>query len=191
MPAALSPTPPGLPLADERTVIEAVLRAAVTQSDAFHHEARAFRNRLVIMTLIALGSSACMVVLQWRLDGAEIVRPPGTGAEHLARWATLLLVMVFGAIGALISAIPSASKIPRVRSPFNFPLQQALLKIVLGSLTAIVGVVVTGSSGVTNGYGSLQSLIGVAVVFGASQQAVTQFLDKRATAIIDAAPGPS
>jgi hypothetical protein len=78
--------------------------------------------------------------------------------------------------------------IPNVTSPFNFPLQQAFVKTTFGALTAIVGVVAIGNAGVTNGFDSLQSLIGVAVIFGAGQQAVTQFLDKRAGKIIDSAP---
>jgi hypothetical protein len=47
-----------------------------------------------------------------------------------------------------------------------------------------VGVIVTGSAGVTTGYASMQALAGVALVFGAAQQAVTQFLDRRADQIL-------
>jgi hypothetical protein len=52
----------------------------------------------------------------------------------------------------------------------------------------LVGVVVIGNSGLANGFASLQPLLGVAIVFGAGQQAVTQFLDKRAGEIIASAP---
>ena len=50
--------------------------------------------------------------------------------------------------------------------------------------TAVVGVVALGSAGVTKGFSSLQALLGVAAVFGAAQQVVTQFLDKRAGEIV-------
>ncbi|HUZ39936.1 MAG TPA: hypothetical protein VMU68_00890, partial [Acidimicrobiales bacterium] len=80
--------------------------------------------------------------------------------------------------------------IPTVRSPYNFPLPQALLKIALGSLTAMVGVVVIGSSGVTKGVASLEALIAIAVVFGSGQQAITQFLDKRAGQLVTQAGAP-
>jgi hypothetical protein len=92
--------------------------------------------------------------------------------------------MVFGSVGALVTAIPAMARIPTVHSPFNFPLPQGLLKIVLGSLTALVGVIVIGTTGLNDGFSSLTSLIGVAIVFGAGQQAITQFLDKRAGTII-------
>jgi hypothetical protein len=99
----------------------------------------------------------------------------------------LILVMAFGAVGGLITSIPALAALPRAKGPFNFPLQQAFLKIALGSVTAVVGVIVTGSAGVTTGYASMQALAGVALVFGAAQQAVTQFLDRRADQIIESA----
>jgi len=102
-----------------------------------------------------------------------------------------MLVMGFGSLGALDTAIPAMSAIPTVKTPYNFPLAQWLLKIVLGSLTAIVGVVVIGSAGITVGIASMQALIGIAVVFGAGQQAITQFLDKRAGELIAKAGAPT
>jgi hypothetical protein len=164
-----------------------VMRAAYDLNDGFHRDARAFRNRLIIISLISIATSVLLVVLQWRLPGAAIIqRPKGAGDE--SAWALMLLVMVFGSVGALVSAIPAMALMPRVKSPFNFPLQQALMKVFVGSLTALVGVIATGSAGVTNGFASLEALVGVAVVFGASQQVVTQYLDKRATQIIDSKP---
>jgi hypothetical protein len=171
-------------------MILSVLRKAFTLSDTFHRDARAFRNRLVIISLIALITSFCLVILQWRLPGAALIQEP-RGSGGIPRWALMLLVMAFGSVGALVSTIPALAAIPRVTSPFNFPLQQALLKIILGSLTALVGVIATGSAGVTNGYASLQALIGTAIVFGAGQQVVTQYLDRRAGEIIKSAPSPS
>jgi hypothetical protein len=177
------PIPPG----DEKTIVEGVLRAAFEKGDTFHQTARAFRNRLVIMTLIALVGAVCLVLLQWRLPDAGIVARP-TDAVTVSRWAILMLVMVFGSIGALLTSIPAIAVIPRVNSPFSFSIQTAVLKAVVGSLTAVVGVIVTGSAGVTSGYANIEALVGVAVVFGAGQQAVTQFLDKRAGQLVDKLP---
>ena len=171
------------PPASTRTVLQSVLRRSFAKSDEFHHDARAFRNRLVVTTLLSLVTALSIIVLQWRMPNADIIQRP-TGAEDVTRWALLILVMAFGAVGGLITSIPALAALPRVKSPFNFPLQQAFLKIGLGSLTAIVGVIVTGSAGVTTGYASMQALAGVALVFGAAQQGVTQFLDKRADKIL-------
>src|SRR5262249_23933663 len=145
---------------------------------------RAFRNRLVVTTLLALSTTFAILVLQWRLPTAEIIQRP-VGAEDVTRWALLILVMAFGAVGGLITSIPALAAMPRVKGPFNFPLQQAFLKVAVGSVTAVVGVIVTGSAGVTTGFASMQALAGVALVFGAAQQAVTRFLDKRADQIIE------
>jgi hypothetical protein len=189
---SVEPTParsdkPPMPMSNTRTAVMAVTEKNFSLSDGFNRDARAFRNRLVVMSLIALATSITLVFLQWRLPQAAIVQAP-KGSSGVSRWALMLLVMAFGSIGSLISTIPALAAIPRVKSPYNFPLQQALLKVVLGSLTALVGVIVTGSAGVTSGFGSLQALIGIAVVFGAAQQAVTQYLDRRAGQIISAAP---
>ncbi len=175
--------PIAVPDADGRTIIEEVLTRSFAQSDAFHHEARAFRNRLVIMTGISMLTATTIVVLQWRLPEAAIIHRPGD-AHGIARWAMLLVVMAFGCVGAMITSIPAIATIPRVQSPFNFPLQQAFLKIMIGSLTALVGVIVTSTAGITKGIASFQALVSIAVVFGAAQQAITQLLDSRAKEII-------
>jgi hypothetical protein len=170
-------------------MMRSVAERAFAVSDSFHQSARAFRNRLVVTTLVIVGVSVGLILLQWRLPDAAIFAVP-RNAGDLSRWALLMLVMVFGLVGTLVTTIPSMAAIPNVTSPFNVPLQQAFVKVTFGTLTAIVGVVAIGNAGVTNGFESLQSLIGVAVSFGAGQQAVTQFLDKRAGKIIDSAPSP-
>jgi hypothetical protein len=174
------------PPVSERTIVQSVMRRSFALTDAFHHDARAFRNRLVVTSLLAMSTTFAILVLQWRLPKADIIQRP-VGGEDVMRWALLILIMAFGAVGGLITSIPALAAMPRVRGPFNFPLQQAFLKIALGSLTAVVGVIVIGSAGVTTGYASMQALAGVALVFGAAQQAVTQFLDKRAGQILEGA----
>jgi len=184
----MTPQPP-VPRARPRVIIGAVITRASEVTDEFHRSARAFRNRLFITLLLILTVAIGLVLLQWRLPNAAIFeQPPGT--TGIARWTLMLLVMIFGSLGALVTAIPSMSAIRRVASPFNFPLQQALVKISFGSLTALVGVVAIGADGVTKGFTSLQSLITTAIIFGAGQQLVTRFLDKRAGEIIDAVPAP-
>jgi hypothetical protein len=136
---------------------------------------------------VTLVVAVSLVIIQWRLPTAKIIPLPA-GTTDLSRWAVMLLVIVFGTLGALITTIPSMAAIPRVSGPYNFPLQQSFVKMFVGSLSALVGVVVIGNTGVASGFASLQSLLGVAIVFGAGQQAVTQFLDKRAGEIIASAP---
>jgi hypothetical protein len=183
-PTAITPLP-----APGRVIMIEVMRRSFDQSDTFHEDARSFRNRLFITATLIDLVAVSLIILQWRLPSAAIFQLPPDHAG-LPRWALTMLIMVFGSVGALVTAIPAMAAIPTVRSPYNFPLPQGLLKIFLGSLTAMVGVVVIGSTGVTTGFASLQALIGVAVVFGAGQQAVTQFLDKRAGQLVAQAGSP-
>ena len=109
---------------------------------------RAFRNRLVIGSLIAAGGVATLVVLQLVFDDADIVAQPES-TTGISRLGLMFLVMAFGTIGGLLSAVPALAAVPTAPGPYNFPLQQAILKIVLGALTGLVGVIVTGTTGAT------------------------------------------
>jgi len=159
--------------------MQEVLIRSYALSDAFQHSARTFRNRLVLTTAIVVLGAGCLVLLQWRLPGAAIfVLPKGT--EHLPRWCVLLLVLLFGSLGALLTAIPAMASLPRIDSAYNFPLQESFVKIAVGSISAVAGVLLIGNTGVSEGFPSLQALLGIATVFGAGQQAITRYLDKRA-----------
>lgn len=180
------PQPP-VPPADIRVLMHSVAERSFFVSDNFHRSARGFRNRLVITVLLILIVAVGLVILQWRLPDAAIFATP-PDAANLSRWVLMILVMFFGLLGSLVTTIPSMAAIPTVSSPFNFPMQQAFVKITFGSLTGLVGVIAIGTGGVTKGFTSLQAFVAIAIIFGASQQAVTQFLDKRAGKIIDSAP---
>jgi hypothetical protein len=183
----MPPKPPPAPAADLPTAMQSVLDKANYQSDSFHFSARAFRNRLVITSGVIIVVATSLVIIQSQLPTLPIFALPKDCA-HDSRWAIMLLVMAFGSVGALVTAIPSMASIPRVNSPYNFPFQQSFVKIFLGALTAIVGVIAIGNAGVSNGFTSLQALLGVAIIFGSGQQAVTHYLDTRAQKIITSAP---
>ena len=181
--AIQTPAPP----AQLRTIALSLTQRSFEQSDLFHRDARAFRNRLVVTSLMGLAAGGLLVVVQWRLPTVRIIHRP-SDATGLSPWALLLLVMGFGSLGALISTIPAMAAIPRAQSPFNFPLQQAYLKVIVGSLTGVIGVVLTDGTTITKGSNTVAALLTVATVFGAAQQAITQYLDRRAGEIIKSGP---
>lgn len=181
-----TPLPPAPPTA-VRWMILSVAERSIEVSNNFHRSARAFRNRLVITVLVILIVAVGLILVQWRLPSAAIFATP-KDTHGLARWVLVGVVMFFGLLGAVVTTIPSMAAIPTVYSPFNFPLPQAFVKIFFGALTAVVGVIAIGQVGVTEGFSSLQALVAIAIIFGAGQQAVTQFLDKRAGKIIDSGP---
>lgn len=173
-------------ITSEKTVVQAALEACFTATNEYHRAARALRNRLLVMTVIALVTASLLILMQWRIPSAAFVEQPhGT---HIAKAQFVAILMLFGALGALLTTIGPISTLGPAASPFNFPLQSAFLKIAVGTLTATVGTIVFGATTATTQSQSLATLIGAAVVFGAAQQTVTQFLDKRATSLVASSP---
>jgi hypothetical protein len=164
-----------------------VLASSHARTQAFQKDARAFRNRLVLTTLLALFASVLVIVMQWRLPRFDVVASPD-GKVNAPGWTLMLLVMAFGSMGALLTTIPAMSQVGRVKSPYNIPIAQGCLKIVVGSLTALVGVIIIGTTSVSKGFGSVEALLGVAAAFGAAQHVVTRLLDRQAADIIERSP---
>jgi hypothetical protein len=153
-------------------------------SDQRNQEARFFRNRLFAATAFTLLAGLVLVILQWRLESLTIITAP-VGSSG-SSWWLLLQVMIFGSIGALLTALPVLATAPSDFSPFNLPLPQALLKITLGALTAVAGLTIVEAA---NGHAEptrYPSLIFLALIFGAAQQTVTQYFDRRARQILKA-----
>jgi hypothetical protein len=167
-------------------VMQPVLHAAFQQYNSLEAAALSFRNRLFATTLFVLVVDTGLIVLQSVFPEAHIMRVP-SDSDGLSAWVVMLLVMLFGGIGALVTAIPAMADVPQVSDAYNFPMQQSFVKIAAGTLSALVGVVAIGNPGLTEGFTSLATLLGTAVIFGAGQQAVTRFLDHRADQIIAAA----
>jgi hypothetical protein len=77
-----------------------------------------------------------------------------------------------------------------VRNPFSLPFFQLLLKLAMGPLFAIVGVLIL-QSGLINGLQPAKDLGGLlvwATLFGATQQSVTRFIDKRVIGLLGEVP---
>ncbi len=174
------------PSTDElRSSIVAVLRAAHDKADHVNREARYLRNRLLIASALSVLFAVAIVLAQSSLKGVSFLdkadRWDGSG------WSYLVVVMLFGGVGAMFTAIPAISKIPSNFGPFNLPLQQGLLKIAFGPLVAVVGIALL-STGVSPQIvpQTLPSLLLMAALFGAGQHAVTRYVDQRAEQILTA-----
>ncbi len=172
-----------------RSCIVDVLRGSHENADRSNQEARYLRNRLILASAVCLFFALVIVVGQLALKSEPFLTLPA-GSFRSSPWQYLLLVMFSGAIGALFTAIPAMSKVPSDHSPFNLPLQQGLLKMFLGPLVAVVGLLILGADVVH--IATPNKLIGslfLAIVFGAGQQAVTRYVDQRASEILIAASG--
>lgn len=188
---ALLADPSHLNTADLRPSIVGVLRTAHENSDRSNQEARYLRNRLILASGVCLFFAAVTLVTQRLFRDNHFLTLPDDSFKA-SPWQYLFLVMFFGSVGALFTAIPAMSKVPLDHSPFNLPLQQGLLKLVLGPLVAVVGLLILGADVLH--VGSSNTLIGnllLATVFGAGQHAVTRYVDQRASEILTAETGPA
>lgn len=179
----------GSDAAARRDAAVEVLRASHAASTAQHRRQRSFQNQLrLLCTLLALLAAAAVLVLARRGTPLDLIPiPPGLGGDG----AALLLALVAGGMGALFSALPSLSQLPAQSSPFDPVREQAALKIIVGAWSAVVGLVVVhaGVAGVETGGADPASLAGwvvTAAAFGAAQEALTRFADRKADEVAPA-----
>jgi len=175
-----------------RPVIVEMLRRVHAQTDRDNHEARYLRNRILIGSSLCVLFSAVMLIAQRRLTALPFLESTDVLAGKPTTY--LFVVMMFAAVGALLTAIPTFLQVPSDFSPFNLPLQQGLLKIVSGPVVAVVGFAilrvlnatdVVNSDVVSIGVPSTASAVLVlAVIFGAAQHLVTRYVDRRADEVL-------
>ncbi|MFD2762885.1 hypothetical protein [Micromonospora eburnea] len=166
-----------------RAKVQALLLRTHAASDEFHESARLLRNRMLGISVFALVAEALMVLVQWGSNDVRLLKPP-TDAADVAAWRLLFFVLLAGALGAFISALPSMITSRSGGLPYRLPFQQGLLKLAVGPLVAVAGIMLVIGGLVETTVGSTAALLGVAIVFGAGQQAVTAFADRRAAELL-------
>ncbi|GIG21098.1 hypothetical protein Cch01nite_18220 [Cellulomonas chitinilytica] len=176
------------------------LSAAYASADREHQQLRLLRDRLVrvaAFTWLALA----IVVLAGTLvptlfplcsggDGAQVC-PTGRGAPSAGDVAT---VVFLGMIGAGLTAVLAVSRARPSASPYRLMPALSLLRIPLGGIVAVLGIVVMQSEVIPGFQGVLdvQQIAVYAIVFGFAQEAVTRLLENRVRALQDyAAQGVS
>jgi hypothetical protein len=140
------------------------IRAAhehVRMTEDDHSEARSFRNNLLLWTGGLAIASIVLAIIQ------------DLGFDYLA---------VGAGAGMLTTALAWRS-LTHLDGPFAVSTAQAMLKVPAGAVAALLGVVLV-RSGVISGLNvSASTAYGYAVVFGLSQQALTQVVDNAAKKI--------
>lgn len=102
------------------------------------------------------------------------------------RW-DLLTVEALGLVAAAISAAVALRKVPGSSTPLGIPIALAILKLPLGALTAVLGILLMRGQFVP-GLSALDSsaqILAWAVVFGYAQQTFTRFIDRQANTVLD------
>ena len=179
---------PQVPVGPLRPRVVALARAAFDAADDRYAQSRGYRNRLIRLTIMALAGVTLGLAagILGRLDfGMQAFK--GHGAK------TVGLIMLFGSVGALASSIPPLAKTNGSRNPFALPLFQLLLKLALGPLFALVGVLILQADLITGLRPAvdLRTLLVWATLFGAAQQSVTRFIDQRVAGILADGPRPN
>lgn len=166
-------------------VAHSVAVASHDVSDRQHRDQREFRNRLrlLVMSLAVLSFVLAVAALFRPMPEGWVPTPQGATSQGHAIAGALAL----GAIGALFSAIPALSEMPANSTTFNPVLEQALLKIVVGAWSAVVGLVVVTAGLKVDAVSDLVATTpaGFAMMcalFGAMQEALTRFADTKAAA---------
>jgi hypothetical protein len=176
----------------DRTLVERAYRDVIVANSERYANLRAFRNNLIVVTGI-LFTLVCGLAL-WHAGNTGVVtlcssEPEGVvhcldGAEPHP-W-DLALVALVGAIGGMLAIAFSLANTASLPSRYDPRVWQVLLKPVAGAATALAGVLLIQSNLMISPAGTRSEsvLLAYALLFGFSQQLLTQFIDKRAGAII-------
>ncbi|MEV6520256.1 hypothetical protein ACGF5H_10865 [Micromonospora chalcea] len=173
----------GVPVELLRARVQALLLRYHSASDEFHESARRLRNRMLGLSVFALLAEVLVVLVQWRTHDLRLLEAP-TDAGGVPAWRLLFFVLIAGALGAFLSALPSMITSRSGGLPYKLPFQQGLLKLAIGPLVAVVGIMLVIGGLVETSVSSTAALLGLAIVFGAGQQAVTAFADRRAAELL-------
>lgn len=176
--------PPGnLP---EPAAVAHLERAIYAAKDERYAQSRGFRNRLIRLTLISLGTLGLMLAA----FATNAIPLPIKGIAAPSHIQTAALVSLFGAVGALITAVWPLARASGSWNPFSLPFYQMLLKLALGPVFALIGVMMLASGLIPNVQFPmpLADLLIWATAFGAAQQAVTRVLDTRVNGLVSDKP---
>jgi hypothetical protein len=184
-------------LGRDQQVAAQVMNEACRAEDRQQLQVRHFRGLLYGATAVLLAVVAVLCIvgalhpayfpLCWPVAGShsDMICPTG-GSKPSA--ADVPLVVGLGALGAALSVALNLADLKPAGVRFSLTLAQGLNKIVLGAITAVLGIIVLRT--VTNAPGLLATQAGLlttAVVFGYSQQLFTRLIDRQASQLTNAA----
>jgi hypothetical protein len=107
--------------------------------------------------------------------------------DEAAQPGDTLLVEVIGLIAAIVASVVALRNVKGTSTPYSLSVALALVKIPLGALTAVLGLLLM-SGGFVPGLSALDSspqILAWALVFGFSQQLLTRLVDQRANVLLE------
>jgi hypothetical protein len=172
--------------APDPAAVAHLARAVNDASDERYAQSRTFRNRLIRLSGMSLG----VLVLLLAAFASNSIPIEVSNDPAASYFRTAMLVSLFGAVGALITAVHPLSRVTGTWNPFSLPLYQMLLKVALGPTFAIIGVMMLQAGVIPNVAFPmpLADLLVWALVFGAAQHVVTRFIDSRVAGLVSSEP---
>lgn len=169
------------------------LSVAYGAADREHQQLRVLRDRLVrvawltsLALLLVVGAGTWVPTLFPLCSQDQTVCPAGLGAPAAADVGT---VAFLGLIGAGLTAVLAIRRARPSTSPYRLMPALGFLRIPLGGIVSVLGVVLVQSGSVPGfaGLADPQQIAVYAIVFGFAQEAVTRLLENRARAVQDVA----
>jgi hypothetical protein len=196
--AALDLLEPPDAVPGRREKLRKAIEVGFGAADQEYSRLRSFRNALVagaLALVVILGVFLAYVALNpndisfcFSPAGKDTVCPSGGSAPsgHDA-----LTIAILGVLGGLLSTIVSIRSIRGPSMAYNVPQALAMLKMPLGALTAIGGLLLIRADFIP-GFSALDSqgqILGYAFGLGVAQQLLIGLIDKRAASMLETAPG--
>lgn len=166
-----------------------LVRESHARSRRTHDTERSTQRGAVVISLVLLAMALVTWVVQIRSTTYFV---PAPGDSTIGPATLLVLLMGSGALGALLSALTHlylGSR--RVSDTTWFDPRPGLTcaKVGLGVWAAVLGSMAVGSELLVGEYSSVPAAIMLATAFGYSQQALTKFLDQKASGLVDTGAG--
>lgn len=181
---------------DRRALLEKALEWSYNATDAQYARLRSFRNILSgVSVAVSALLAGLLVIAQFWPQALRLCFAGETGqvcpTGPVATPKDALVIMVLGAAGAALAAVLAVSRLHGTSTPYSVPLALAMLKLPVGALTALLGLILIHGRFVP-GLDNLDThgqILAYAIVLGVAQHAVTTLVDRRGQELLSNIPG--
>jgi hypothetical protein len=176
----------------ERAVIVSAFREANAEAGRKLARVRSFRNLIIVATFVlALAAGGLALVGAVKPSLLPICFQPGTGqvcaTGTTPQSADIAVVQLVGMLGAAVAAVTALRRERGTAMPFFVPVVLGLLKLPMGALSAVLGLLLIHGQ-IVPGLGALDStgqIIAWAILLGAGQQIFMRLIDQQGGHVLD------
>jgi hypothetical protein len=167
----------------ERHRFESALRGAYVTHGFNRGRLRSFNKILVVSAFVFMALTVILAILGaiWpstltcvNVAGSRPICPLRTCDTR----GDVFIIELMGVIGAAVASVASLSRSQRVEDPYKVQVAQAVLKVSLGGVTAVLGLLLLSVTPTVHP-GTKWEILAYAVVFGYSQQVFTRLIDSK------------